>query len=258
MLFPKLVPAGTSYVRIPSTKRAAMRIVLETVQRGSRYWTAGTVTPEKALAFSERMAELYHADATQAQRAYSKSKGRANTALVMYHEPHEREIRFWLLVTPGEGLAHERERLLDAHAAREHLTWGTQYELVHVQRPRTHGGGRTWTWRLTDERYAMLEAATRARAAAHGGVGDRTDDLRSLVSAVMRMPGFYGIRQQQLSLLALGRGLWERTHRAGSTFDWPTVVPYLDKSFSCYHRPEPLRLDVLVRALGASSSAPAA
>ena len=258
MLLTRLVPAGTSYVRIPSAKRSAMRIILETVQRGSRYWTAGTVAPDKALAFAERMAALYHADATQAQRAYAKAKRRANTTLVMYHEPHEPDIRFWLLVTPGEGLVHEREKLRDAHAPRERLAWGTQYELVHVQRPRTHGGRRTWTWQLTDERCAMLEAAMRTRASAHGGGDDRCDDLQSLATALMRMPGFYGVRQQQLALLALGRAVWERTHRAGSTFEWPTRVPYLDKAFACYHRPEPLRLDVLVRALTASRSASAA
>lgn len=43
MLFPKLIPTGTSYVRIPLSKRAAMRVILETVQRGSRYWIGGTV-----------------------------------------------------------------------------------------------------------------------------------------------------------------------------------------------------------------------
>lgn len=47
MLLPKLVPVGASYVKIPLSKRAAMRVILETVQRGSRYWIAGIVAPVK-------------------------------------------------------------------------------------------------------------------------------------------------------------------------------------------------------------------
>lgn len=248
MLFPKLVPAGTSYVKIPISKRAAMRVILETVQRGSRYWNAGTVTPEKALHFAGKMAERYRADASQAQRAYAKSKGQANTTLLMYPEGNG-VLHWWLLATPGEGGAvHTQEHLADTHDKRTLLTWGEQYELVHEQRPKSHGGGRVWTWRLTPQRYAELEAAMR-NLSASPGVRARTDDLDALVQAVMRMPGLHGVRQQQLALLRIGKEAWQRTHAKSASFAWPEKVPYLDKSFTCYHAPEPLRLDVLVRAL---------
>jgi hypothetical protein len=78
---------------------------------------------------------------------------------------------------------------------------------------------------------------------------DRRDDLDALVQAILRMPGYYGIRQQQMSLLRAGKEAWLRTHRDTDTYTWPERVGYLDKSFDCYHRPEPLRLDVLVRHL---------
>lgn len=46
-----------------------------------------------------------------------------------------------------------------------------------------------------------------------------------------------------------GQEIWRRTHAAGASFQWPERVPYLAKSFVCYHTPEPLLLDVLVRML---------
>ncbi len=247
MQFPKLVPAGTSYVKIPMSKRAAMRVLLETVQRGCRFWCAGRVHPEKALGFAEKMAKLYQADASAAQRAYAKRLGRANTTVLMFPENAE-SILWWLLVTPGDGLVFEREKLQDAHEKRSRLTWQDQYELVHEQRPRNQGGGRHWTWRLTSQRYAQLDAAMRELAAAHGGQ-DRRDDLDALVQALMRMPGFHGVRAQIIELLQIGRVAWARTHRKSDTYPWPERVPYLDKGFACYHSPEPLRLDGLVRLL---------
>ena len=257
MLMLKLIPAGQSYVRIPSSKRAAMRVILETVQRGSRYWTGGVVAPDKALGFADKMASRYGADMTQGQRAYAKQKERSNTTLVMYPEDGNARIRFWLLATPGSGVIHEQEQLLDAHGTRTALSWSDQYRLVHMQRPREHGGGRSWTWQMTAQRYAELEAAMKQHAAATGRAGARRDDLDALVRTILRMPGFYGIRQQQLELINLGRQVWCKTHASKDPYAWPEFVPYLDKSFSCYHAPEVLRLDVLVRVLLARHDMPA-
>jgi hypothetical protein len=249
MLMPKLVPKGNSYVKIPCSKRAAMRILLEVVQRGSRNWISGTVTADKALAFAQKMNELYATGANQAQRSYAKSKGLANTTLIMYPDDSEL-IRFWLLVSPGSGVINDREKLQDSHNKRSLLLWGNQYQLEHMQRPRTHAGGRGWTWALSQERYAALEAAMQQHASRPGGHPERRDNLISLVQSLMRMPGFYGIRQQQIALLGLGRVTWSRSHAADDRYPWPDKVPYLDKGFFCYHRPEPLRLDVLVQLLG--------
>lgn len=248
MLFPKLVPHGTSYVKIPMSKRAAMRIILETVQRGSTYWATGDVASEKALKFAGKMAELYRTDANQAQRAYAKSKGRANSTLLMYPED-ETTLNWWLLATAGEGLVHAREKLQDAHDKRQHLCWLDQYELTHQQHARHQGGGRHWTWQFTALRYAELEASVRQLAASHGHPHKQHDDLDALVQALMRLPGFHGVRQQVMSLYRTGRDSWARTHAACEHYPWPEKVPYLDKGFTCYHAPEPLRLDVLVRLM---------
>lgn len=258
MLLPKVVPAGTSYVRIPMSKRATMRLLLEAVQRGYCFWTAGCVAPEKGLRFAEKMRALYDTDHTAAQRAYAKKQGQANAQLIMFKEEREADIRYWLLATAGKGLVHAREQLCDAREHRQHLTWGDQYVLRHVQRPREHSGGRAWTWQLTAQRYALLEASMAEQAAARGNTHGNTEALAALVTAILRMPGFYGIRQQQRALLDHGAAIWARTHRARDAFAWPTTLPYLTKAFPCYHAPEPLRLDVLVRILEQASGRPPA
>lgn len=249
MLTLRLVPPGTSYVEIPCDKRAAMRILLETVQRGSRFWTGGTVPVGKALAFSEKMGARYAADRNAGQRAYAKQIGRANTALVMYPDDDPTRIRYWLLVTLGEGPVHTLEQLMDAHKPRESVAWGDQYRLHQVQRPRAHSGSRTWTWSMTNDRFTRLLESIRMRAAAPGGPGDDTKALDALVQSIQRMPGHYGIRQQQRALLDEGELVWRRTHRESEVYPWPRRLPYLDKRFPCYHRPVPLRLDVLVRMM---------
>jgi hypothetical protein len=257
MLFPKLVPAGASYVKIPNSKRATMRILLETVQRGSRYWLSGTVSPDKALGFADKMAKRYRTDANQAQRAYAKSKGLANTTLVMFPEDISC-IRWWLLVTPGQGPVHTQESLLDSHDKRTRLRWDEQYELVHEQRTRNQGGGYHWTWRMTDSHFAALSAAMQQQAASPGRhphqPPERQDDLDALVQALMRMPGFQGVRQQVMELLWMGKQVWQRTHHQTVIYSWPDRVSYLDKSFACYHSPEPMRLDVLARCLSGNDS----
>ncbi|MEY2341992.1 hypothetical protein AB4090_07755 [Acidithiobacillus sp. IBUN Pt1247-S3] len=247
---PTPLPAGTSPLRIPRSKSATMRLLLETVQRGSRYWTGGTLPTHKALRLAEKFTGCYAITASAATRSRNKARGMANATLIFYPENEQAltPLRWWLLVTPGTGRVWEEETLLDTGNRRQRLTWGEQYVLVHLQREKKHGGGRHWTWCIQEDHYEKLEAAMRQYSSAHGSnTGkERTDDLERLVSAIRRMPGFHGIRRQQWALYTLGRSCWNRTHKTVWT-GWPQEIPYVDKRLLVYHRPEPLRLDVLVR-----------
>lgn len=72
---------------------------------------------------------------------------------------------------------------MDTHQRREALYWSDQYRLDHLQHPREHGGGRTWTWSLTENRFGLLAASMDRYAAGHGRQCERTDDLDALVEA---------------------------------------------------------------------------
>jgi len=244
-----LFPFGESYVRIPRSKAAAMRLLLETVQRGSRYWTGGTIPTHKALSLAEKFAHRYGTDLRASQRSRNKAKGITNSRLVVYPDNDQalEPLRWWLLVSPGNGPVQQMEHLEDAWSARGRLTWGEQYVLVHLQKNRAYGGGRHWTWQMQSDRYDALVSAMDQYAAGHGHPGrERKDDLQQLILAIRRMPGFHGIRQQQRDLFARGRELWERTHRE-PFLGWPEKLIYVDKRLPVFHRPHPLTLDVLVR-----------
>ena len=250
LILPTPIPAGNSPIRIPRSKAAAMRLLLETVQRGSRYWTGGVLPTEKALRLAEKFAERYAIDVIAATRSRHKARGISNATLICYPENENTftPLRWWLLVTPGTGKVWEEESLLDTGQRRERLTWGEQYVLVYLQHERKQGSGRHWTWCIQDAHYADLEAAMRQHASAHGGKDrqERQDGLERLIAAIRRMPGFHGIRRQQWALFTLAENCWDRTHK--TPWDgWPQKIPYVDKRQPVYHRPEPLRLDVLVR-----------
>lgn len=265
---PSLIPAGHSYVRIPRSKSATMRVLLETVQRGSRYWTGGVIPIEKALRLADKFAHYYATDASQSKRAWNKARGRANSTLIMYPENDQAptHLRWWLLVTPGHGLVYQEEQLKDCWNQHERLTWGKQYELLHLQHNREYGGGRRWTWQMQAQRFEEMSAAMRQYASGHGHAitpagnknvqlpdassGERTDNLAALIEAVKRMPGFHGIRMQQMNIYALGKACWDKSHQT-SYPAWPGIVPYVDKRQAVYHKPNALRLDVLINIVKA-------
>ncbi len=113
---PSIIPAGTSYVRIPRSKSAGMRLILETVQRGTRYWAGGVIPIEKSMRLAHKFAHIYGAASSQSKRSWDKAHGRANSSLIMYPQDDQAltPLKWWLLVTPGEGLVRKEEQLRDA------------------------------------------------------------------------------------------------------------------------------------------------
>jgi len=245
---PKLVPGGTHWLRIPRSKTAAMRVLLETVQRGSTYHTSGTVKLGKAMGFADKVARLYAADANTNRRAYRKRTGQANTTLIMFPADAPGELHWWLLATPGRGAVHLAEKLADATVRGQHLRWAQQYELLQLGYHHGQAAARSWTWRLTrsnmDEWCAQAEEATRST----GRVANDIARALGVYEAMTRMVPFRGVRRQLWELHNVMRVNWERHHRVQCPLP-AFSVHYLDKSFLCYHRPNPLRLDVLIHLL---------
>ncbi len=254
---PAVVPAGSHPLALPRNQTAAMRLLLEAVQSGYVGWTGGSVPYQKALRFADKMGAAYEVFANANRRAYRKRTGHTNARLLMYPDTIQPDhIRFWLLVTEARQYGSHRqpckvqqqERLLDARQRAGRLRWGEQYELVRVSKPKKLGGQAAWTWRVSQRHYAEWEAAVRETFALTGASQPHFRAMAALVDAIRAMPGFHGIRQQQYELLRLAALLWRKL----STAPFPRqdeVLPYLDKGFLCYHRPEPLRLDVLVRVM---------
>jgi hypothetical protein len=73
--------------------------------------------------------------------------------------------------------------------------------------------------------------------------------MDTLVQALLRMPGFNGVRQQVLALFRQGLEAWSRTHAKSDVYPWPERAAYLDKSIARFHVPDPMRLDVMARWL---------
>jgi hypothetical protein len=257
---PRLFPVGTSYVPIPVTKTATMRLLVELVQRGYRHGTWGLVARDRALPLAEKFAELYHPDITRGARDYARSQGRAVTRLVMYPDDRTDALLWWLLATAGTGLVHEREALVDIWQERlpwrrvnQQGEWAPQYELEHYQRTRHAGGGRRWTWLMADAYYVELERALVYAAKRKGKMRvehnrgkvltDNTGRLDQFLDSVRRMPGFHGIRLQKRTLFHAARTAWD-AHNPPR--DWPNIGTWVDKHLTVF---DGLTLDVLVEML---------
>ena len=257
---PRMFPMGTSYVRIPVTKSACMRLLLELVQRGYRYATWGLVSTERAPMLADRFANLYGTNLTRGARDYARSRHRAVSQLVMYPDDRSDAILWWLLVTPGDGIVHEREHLVDTWV--ERLPWQRsnncgqlvpQYELVHLQRTRHVGGGRHWTWVMSDDYHRAFEAllvhASRRKGKMHVNhdgtrqLADNVSRLDRLLESVRKMPGFHGIRQQKRTLFAAAQSAWNEHNPPR---EWPNIGTWVDKRLAVY---DGLTLEVLVACM---------
>lgn len=180
------MPASTPIAR---SKTAALSRVLDAVPRGYTHYTSGVIRADKAIALANKLHGLYGIGCTPGQRIARKKRGEANALLVLYWPENCGTVDWLMLVTPGRGVIHEREKLRDV-TTKPRLTW-LGYELVRYS---TRGVTR-WTWRRRKEEmqywYAVLtEQAYRRHMA---GV---TDTLE----AIARQPGFHGVREQSWAL----------------------------------------------------------
>lgn len=126
--------------------------------------------------------------------------------------PYAAVVHWILLVTPGEHLAHQLERLRDATATAGRIAL-TGYELVQLPRPGQEQPA--WTWRMQDDTYQgwRLRLVTAARR--------RLSLLTGEVAQLARTPGFAGCRAQSKKLMQLAASEWRRRHGD----EPPLVVP---------------------------------
>ena len=164
-------------------KTVLMQRLLDAALRGYVWHTSGTIPIHKAERLAAKFAERYHIDYNNNQRAYAKRKGRANARLLVLHQDGDTDLHWWLLATKGGGEVHTEEHLLDATLSRERIRIADDYELLPLTKPRTHGGGTTWTWRMTRACYARW--CNRVRMA---GRYPSPREARSAVQSLHRTP----------------------------------------------------------------------
>ena len=132
------------------------------------------------------------------------------------------KLHWFLLITPGEHIAHRLENLHDATTPAGRLTL-TGYELVTL--PRLGQANPAWTWRMTASTYTAWRQrlVTASRRYPKG--------LSSEVAELARTPGFAGCRVQVKKLLQLAKA--EATRRMSpadaSKMAFPARVLYLQR-----------------------------
>lgn len=194
-----LLYGGTPFrktLMLPSTpiarsKSAALSRVLDSVPKGYERYTFGVVNAGKALALANKFQALYGIGCSPAQRLARKSKGIANSVLVMYWPEGTTDVHWLMLATAGTGLESEK---LGAVGEKPRPSW-LGYELVR----QSANGRAAWTWRRP--RAEMTELHT---LLAHHCNLRHQKAVEEMLERVSRQPGFSGVRTQS----------WELCHEA--------------------------------------------
>lgn len=190
-------------------KSDAMRRIVHLVSHGYTRYVDGSVSPSKAEALALKFLDRYELDRSAQTRWRYKKNGLANSYLVMYPESRE-SIRWYLLVTEGDGLVTQMEKLVDAGNKRKRLQM-TGYELVKVPKSDVPAD---WSWKMTAE----TEQGWRDRF--HIAITHRNDlEMRQCLHSLGQCPGFSEIRKQAYGVYDYAVEEWGK-HRKNSE-PWP-------------------------------------
>jgi len=192
-------------MRIHLRKTGAMQAMLTAIARGYHWHVCGRVPAERAGALIAKFTERYDIGLPWWTVARRRQQSRANARLFLHPAHDAPAFDWWLLLTDGEHAARDQERLEDARERRRRLVFQTQFEAVRRPAP---GGQPRWTWRIAQEPYD--DFAARIQEAIRHRRDDR--DLKALMVALHRLPGFRGVRNQVTALRRLTLAEWGRAH----------------------------------------------
>lgn len=212
--------SGHMAVTVQHYKAAYMQRVADHVRLAYTHWTTGTVAAARAQALVRKFHNRYGTGLTRHQKAYARSQGQASAALMLWSESPG-QLRWLLMLTPGDNLAYDLERLKDATTASGRIVV-TGYELVQL--PRRGSERPAWTWRMAQETYdAWRERILRSARRGPEGLSEQLAEL-------VRTPGFAGCRVQARKLLQLARA--EARRRLGDvapTVSYPARIGYVQR-----------------------------
>lgn len=209
--------------QIITHKTDLMRRILHLASHGYEYWIAGEIAPAKVEGLAFKFLDRYHTGRTEMQRVRAKKKGEANTQLVMWQDQKDKKspVFWWLIVTPGNGLVHELEKL--AHIQKHRITL-SGYELVMTNRRRREKDKSDkklkpgWTWRMTAETFESWKERIKT-AVRHNS----DNQIRQALHSLGGVPGFRECRVQAYLLLRMLRNDWKRTQKG----EFPYPDPFI-------------------------------
>lgn len=201
-------------------KAAFMQRIADHVRLGYTQWTSGTVGAERAQAIVKKFHQRYGTGLTRHQKAYARGQGQASAVLIM-REAEPGLLHWMLMLTPGDNLAYDLERLRDATTAYGRVAV-TGYELVQL--PRRGSKRSAWTWRMTTSTYDAWRERILRSARRH------PDALTEQLAELARTPGFAGCRAQMRKLLQLARAeSRRRLGTAATTVSYPARIGYVQR-----------------------------
>ena len=205
-------------------KSILMQRLMDAVGRGYVYHTSGTVSLEKAENLCHKFDHKYGIFANNNQRYYAKKQGRANVRLYLYHMSDSSQLYWWLLATKGQNEVHNQENLQIAYQRNGRIRVPGEYELLPLTRPKSSGGGSSWTWKMTKETYSIWREKMIS-------IGRNQSNLsaRQALGSLEKAPGFRGVRQQIGKLSSILRKSWVRHHGDQKGFPGIMKLNYIER-----------------------------
>lgn len=181
-----------------------MLLMQQLAASGHVYYLSGLIPRKKLSSYLRKLCQFgIYRDAPG--RAYDRKQGVASVHLVIVEI--DADTAFWCLQSTGgkRGLSDPSAPRLgevkDTRLRGQHLTF-LGYELLHQEKRIEKVSGSTWTWRVTPQRFAELEAAVVQCARERSSIA-----LSELVERQSSMPLFSGVRGQVIKLNALAAKL---------------------------------------------------
>lgn len=216
---PRVQKAPTT-AKVQEYKAAFMQRLGDHVRFGYTHWTSGVVSADRAQSLAKKFHSRYGTELTRHQKAYARGEGQASAALILWSESPG-QLRWVLMLTPGDNLAHELEHLKDATTAGGRIVF-TGYEMVQL--PRRGSERPAWTWRMTSETYDAWRERI-LRSARRG-----PDTLSEQLAELARTPGFAGCRAQVRKLLQLAHAeARRRLGAAANMVGYPAHIGYVQR-----------------------------
>jgi len=185
-----------------------MQQVSDHVRHGYRHWATGTVSLERARAWSEKAVKLYDVNQDRNRRARAKKAGLGSAYLLFYTLDRSLDTKLgWiLLVTDCDHPAHKLEKLRRAETSPV-----TLFGYILVREPKPGKTHRPWTWRMSHDTYQgwrerVIDVIRRGNDL----------DLQQVLKVLRGSPGFAGVREQIKTLHRLVRYEWIARHGKGS------------------------------------------